>query len=259
MALFTDGPINGTQDLALYDSSLLETATAEGIDVDAKIANAQDAMQTEIVTFLLDNRSIDPVFGDVLSLRRRTLGLTDVVVTPELKRWHAFQTLRDVYQDANGHQSNDRYQWKLQEYGTAARTARARCLDIGIGLTADPIPRALAPLVTTIVGAGAPVTFYFAVALINAGGQEGVMSELVTINVAAAMQAQVSVSNPPSNAQGWNVYAGNGPEALMRQNSEAVAVSSSWTQPNVLNAGSAPGNGQAPSSYAVQNRVIRRG
>jgi hypothetical protein len=259
MALFTDGPINGTQDLALYDSSLLETATAEGIDVDAKIANAQDTIQTEIVTFLLDNRSIDPVFGDVVSYRRRTLGVSDVVVTAELKRWHAFQALRDVYQDANGHQSNDRYQWKWQEYGTATRTARARCLDIGIGLTGDPIPRAQAPLVTTVVGAGAPVTFYFAVALINAEGQEGLASELVTVNVAAAMQAQVSLSNPPSNAQSWNVYAGNGPEALMRQNSEAIAVSASWTQPDVLSAGSAPGNGQAPSFYAVQNRVIRRG
>jgi hypothetical protein len=259
MALFTDGPINGTQDLALYDSSLLETATAEGIDVDAKIANAQGTIQSEIATFLLDNRSIDPVFGDVLSLRRRTSGLTDVVVTAELKRWHALQTLRDVYQDANGHQSNDRYQWKWQEYGTATRTARARCLDIGIGLTADPIPRARAPRVTTVVGAGAPVTFYFAVALINAEGQEGLASELVTVNVAAAMQAQVSLSNPPSNAQGWNVYAGNGPEALMRQNSDAIAVSASWTQPDVPIAGSAPGNGQAPSFYAVQNRVIRRG
>jgi hypothetical protein len=259
MALFNDGPINGTQDLALYDSSLLETATVESIDVDAKIANAQDTIRTEIVTFLLDNRSIDPVFGDVASFRRRTLGVTDVVVTAELKRWHAFQTLRDVYQDANGHQSNDRYQWKWQEYGTAARTARARCLDIGIGLTADPIPRAQAPLAATVVGAGAPVTFYFAVALINAEGQEGLASELVTVNVPAAMQAQVTLSNPPSNAQGWNVYAGNGPEALMRQNSEALAVSASWTQPDALNAGSAPGIGQSPSFYAVQNRVIRRG
>ena len=108
------------------------------IDVDAKIAGAQETMQTEIVTFLLDNRSVDPVFGDVVSFRRRTLGVGDVVVTPELKRWHAFQTLRDFYQDANGHQSNDSYQWKWQEYGTAARTARARCMDIGLGLAADP-------------------------------------------------------------------------------------------------------------------------
>jgi hypothetical protein len=114
-------------------------------------------------------------------------------------------------------------------------------------------------MVTTVVGAGAPVTFYFAVALMNAEGQEGLASELVTVNVPAAMQAQVSVSNPPSNAQGWNVYAGNGPEALMRQNSGAIAISAAWTQPDALSAGSASGNGQTPSFYAVQNRVIRRG
>ena len=49
------------------------------------------------------------------------------------------------------------------------------------------------------------MTFYFSVALINAEGQEGLASGLITVNVAAAMQARVSLSNPPANAQGWNV------------------------------------------------------
>jgi hypothetical protein len=259
MALFNDGPINRIEELALYDSSLLETSTIEGIDVAAKIANAQDAIRTEILTFLLDNKAVTPVFGDALSCRRRTVGVADVVVTAELKRWQAFQALRGVYQDAYGHQSNDRYQWKWQEYGTLARTAKARCLDVGIGLAADPIPRAHAPAVTTVAGAGAPSTFYFAVALVNAAGQEGVASEVVMVNVSAAMQAQVALSAPPGNARGWNVYAGSGPESLMRQNGEVLDVSASWTQPGLLTDGRAPGDGQTATFYAVQNRVIRRG
>jgi hypothetical protein len=259
MALFNDGPINRVEELALYDSSLLETSTIEGIDVAAKIAGAQDVLRTEIATFLLDNKAVEPVFGDALNISRRGTGLADVVVTAELKRWHALQTLREVYQDAYGHQSNDRYQWKWQEYGTLALTAKAGCMDIGIGLAADPIPRAQAPMVTTIAGTGAATTYYFAVALLNAAGQEGMASAVVMANVPAAMQAQVSLSAPPSNAQGWNVYAGPGPEALMRQNAEALAASALWTQSGLPSAGSAPGNGQTASFHAVQNRLIRRG
>ena len=258
MALFNDGPINRIEELALHDSSLMETSTIEGIDVAAQIANAQDAIGTEILTFLLDNKAVDPLFGDALSCRRRTLGMADVVVNAELKRWHAFQALHGVYQDAYGHQSNDRYKWKWQEYGTLARTAKARCLDVGIGRAADPIPRAQAPIVTTVAGTGGATSFYFAVALVNAAGQEGAASEVVMVNVAAAMQAQVNLSAPPGNARGWNVYAGSGPESLMRQNDEVLDVSASWTQP-VLKTGGAPGDGQAATFYAVQNRVIRRG
>ena len=259
MALFNDGPINRIEELASHDSSLLETSTIEGIDVTAKIANAQDAIGTEILTFLLDNNPADPVFGDTLSCRRRTLGVTDVVVTAELKRWHAFRTLHGVYEDACGRQSNDRYQWKWQQYGALARTAKAGCLGVGIGLAADPIPRAQAPLVTTVPGAGAAATFYFAVTLVNAAGLEGVASEVVMANVAATMQAQVQLSARPDNARGWNVYAGSAPGSLMRQNDEVLEVSASWTQPGLPRAGSEPGDGQPVILHAVQNRVIRRG
>ena len=259
MALFDDAPINGIDELAPYDSSLLETAAIEGIDVTAKIASAQDLLRTEILRFLLDNEVFEPVFGGVLDWQRRELGMEDVVVTPELKRWHAFQTLREVYEDAYGHQSNDRYQWKWQDCGRLARNAKARCLDIGIGLAADPIQRAQPPVITTAPGTGDAVTLYLAVALLNAGGQEGVVSEVAMAKVAAGTQAGVSVSNPPANATGWNIYAGSGPEYLMQQNGDALALAAVWTQSSVLVAGRAPGKGQTPSFHAVRNRMIRRG
>jgi hypothetical protein len=251
MALFNDGPINRIEELALHDSSLLETSTIEGIDVAAKIANAQDAIATEVLTFLLDNKPV--------SWKRRTAGVADVVVTAELKRWHTFRSLHGVYMDAHGHQSNDRYTWKWEEYGALTRTAKARCLDVGIGLAVDPIPRAQAPLVTTVAGGGAAATIYFAAALVNAAGQEGLASEVVMVNVATGMLAQVRLSAAPANANGWNVFAGGDPGMLMRQNDGVLDVSGSWTQPGAPTAGSAPGNGQAAMFFAVQNRVIRRG
>jgi hypothetical protein len=259
MALFNDGPMNRVEELAAHDSSLLETSTIEGIDVAAQIENAQDAIASEVLTFLQDNKSVDLVFGDVLSCQRRLIGVGDVVVTAELKRWHAFQTLHAVYFDANGHQSNGRYQWKWQEYGTLARTAKEKCLNVGIGLAADPISRAQTPIITTVAGAGLAATVYFAVSFVNAAGQEGAASDLVKVDIATARQAQVNLGATAKNARGWNVYAGNDPGLLMRQNDDVLGLSDFWIQPGVLKTGAAPGSGQSATFYAVQNRVIRRG
>jgi len=259
MALFNDGPINRTDELLAFDSSVLDTAALERVDTAAQIANAQETIGTEILTFLLDNGPIDPVFGDALHSRRRKLGTSDVVVTPELKRWHALEALHGVYRDAYGHQSNDRYEWKHQEYKTLAKAAKEKCLAVGIGLAADPIARAPVPQVTTMAGVGNPMTLYFAAALVNGASQEGAASDVVEASVPAGMQAEVTVSGLPRNARGWNVYVGSSPAPLMRQNGAVLEVGASWTQPGFIIAGEAPAGGQRPSFYAVQNRIIRRG
>jgi len=259
MALFNDGPINRTDELLGFDSSVLDTAALEGVDTAGQIAKAQEAIGSDILAFLLDNGPSDPVFADTLQNRRRKLGTSDVVVTAELKRWHAFRALHEVYRDAYGHQSNDRYEWKYQEYGTLAEAARTKCLTVGIGLAADPICRAAAPQVTAIAGAGSPMTLYFAAALLNGAGQEGAASEVVEASVPAGMQAEVTLSGLPGNARGWNVYAGSASAPLMRQNEAALEPGAAWTQPGFVVAGKEPGGGQRPSFYAVQNRIIRRG
>jgi len=259
MALFDDGPINRTDELLAFDSSVLDTAALEGVDTAAQIANAQETIGTEILTFLLDNGPADPVFGITLHNRRRKLGTSDVVVTAELKRWHAFQALHGVYRDAYGHQSNDRYEWKYQEFDTLARAAKTKCLTVGIGLAADPIARAPVPQVTTIAAVGSPMNLYFAAALVNGTGQEGAASDAIEASVAAGMQAEVTLSGLPRNARGWNVYAGSGPASLMRQNGAVLEIGASWIQPGFILAGEAPVGGQRPSFYAVQNRIIRRG
>jgi len=259
MALFNDGPINRTDELLGFDSSVLDTAALEGVDTAAQIARAQETIGTEILTFLLDNGPADPVFGTTMHTRRRTLGTSDVVITPELKRWHAFQSLHGVYRDAYGHQSNDRYEWKYREYGMLARAAKTKCLAAGIGLAMDPIARAPVPQVTTIAGVGNPMNLYFAAALVNGAGHEGAASDTVEANLTAGMQAAVTLDGLPTNARGWNVYAGSSPMSLMRQNGTVLGIGTSWTQPGLIVAGEAPSGGQHASFYAIQNRIIRRG
>ena len=72
---------------------------------------------------------------------RRMIGVSDVVVTPQMKRWHALHTLEIVYRDAFNNQLNDRYQAKFGEY-QAAVAGRAGAIPsrFGIGLALIPIP-----------------------------------------------------------------------------------------------------------------------
>ena len=259
MALFNDGPINRTDELLQFDSSAMDTAALEGVDTGAQIANAQTAIGVEILTFLLDNEPADPLFGSATGGRRRRLGTSDVVVTAELKRWHAFQTLHGIYRDALGHQSNDRYEWKFEEFGKLTRDAKWRCLGIGIGLAADPMARAAAPQITMVAGGGSAGSLYFAAAFVNASGQEGAASSATEATVQEGMQARVTVNCVPENARGWNVYAGISPTSLMRQNSTALDIGAGWLQPALIVAGDAPGEGQRPSFHAVQNQIVRRG
>ena len=44
--------------------------------------------------------------SDPQSTMRRARGVSDVVVTPQLKRWHAIHTLGVVYRDAFNNQLN---------------------------------------------------------------------------------------------------------------------------------------------------------
>ncbi len=259
MALFDDGPINRTEDLAAYDSAVLDTAKAEGIDTDGKIALAQSAIATDVTTFLVEKGPMDALFGWTDCWRRRKLGTSDVVVGPALKRWHALKAIAAIYEDAYGQQANNRYQWKWQQFENLTSEARGSCMALGIGLVAAPVSKATEPIVSLTAGTGAPATVYFAVSFVNAGGQEGCASDPVQTNIAAATQAEVMTGAPPANAVAWHIYAGAWPHALARQNSAALSIGATWLQPAALAGGELPGNGQTAQFFAVENRITRRG
>lgn len=122
--LLTDGCPNTTEDLRLYESAILDVSSGEMINLDAKLKLATEEISEIVLNILLDHSNV-AVGGDVL---RRSLGVSDVVVTRQLKRWHALHTLAIFYRDAFNNQLNDRYEVKWTEYQQLARErARSRC------------------------------------------------------------------------------------------------------------------------------------
>ena len=96
MALLTDGDPNDTVALQVYETSILSVAATEAIDLGAKLGLATEEISESVLDILLDHtRSVDPQ-----SNLRRMIGVSDVVVSPQMKRWHALHTLAIVYRDA---------------------------------------------------------------------------------------------------------------------------------------------------------------
>src|SRR5207248_4229035 len=138
-------------------------------------------------------------------------GVSDVTITPQLKRWHALKTLTLVYADAYNNQLNDRYRGKWKEYESMALAAELSFYEIGVGLSSDPIGRAAAPALGSIAGTGAPAALYIQIAWTNRAGQEGFPSEVNSFSTSANTQLTVMAVDAPATASGFNVYAGLSP------------------------------------------------
>ena len=255
MALFTDGPINKMIDLQNYENAILDVVSTESIDLDGKIALAQSEIATELTLFLL-RRFPQRDFQTTI---RRAIGVTDVAVTGELRRWHAHKALALVYRDAYNNQLNDRYRGKWSQYELLAKRSFQDYLQIGIGLVANPIPRAALPALSTVTGAASAATFYIAVTLLNAQGQEGSPSDIAQISTLDGQQLVVTSPNPPATATAWNAYVGTSPDLLALQNARPIAAGASWTLVGGLTQGVRPGDGQQPAWFLADQRLIERG
>src|SRR4030095_8759694 len=135
MALFTDGTISTTEDLRNYETSVLDVAHTEGIDLQAKLELAKREVRVELTSFLL-NRSF------ALGPSRE---LTNVIVTEPLVQWHSVHSLALTYRDAYNSQLNDRYRGKGKEYASASRRAMDLLFGVGVGISYDPAQKASAP------------------------------------------------------------------------------------------------------------------
>ncbi len=254
MALFNDGPISTILDLQNYESGILGVASTEGIDLSGKMVLAQDEIANDVLLFLLRRL---PVW-DFLWSQRRVKGTSDVVVTTPLKQWHVHKTLALVYRDAYNNQLNDRYSKKWNEYVNLAKASSETFFQIGVGLVADPLPKPAVPLLSGAAGPGNAATYYVAVTWTNAAGQESNPSDVSTITTTDGQQMVAAVVNPPANAFGWNIYAGQSPDTVSLQNATPVGVSDSWTLTTLVQ-GSPAGTGQQPTWVLVDHRVIERG
>ena len=209
-----------------------------------------------VLQFLLDHtRMVDP-----LPNQRRTIGVSDVVVSPQMKRWQALHTLALVYRDAFNNQLNDRYLAKWREYQALSKDGAVRTLSYGIGLVSNPIPEAPAPSLGTATGFGQGGTFYVQVTWVSATGAEGAPSLATASTVPVLNGLVVQAVNPPTVATGFNVYIGtcaNGDDIA-----EFVAAGD---RRNVHDAGRgadcgrAGGDGQAADYYITGGPMLRRG
>jgi hypothetical protein len=254
MALFTDGPISCMEDLTAQDSQLSNVASVEGIDVTQKIAIAQEQVAMDLHTALNRFGYVDQLFW--LAPQPK---LDRVVVTPPLKLWHTARSLELVYSDAYNSQLNDRYSGKRDQFHALAKWAYEKLIEIGVGIAAQPVPRAAMPTVTLFPGALADGLYYVTIAWVNTGGEEGAAATETAISTASSTFL-VGTATAPQTAAGWNVYAGASPDAMFGQNMSPLTLGQTWEQPAVLvQTGALPGKGQKPTYLQALPRILQRG
>lgn len=258
MALFNDGPISGIGDLMNYETSILDVASTEGIDTATKLQLAQSEIAGELLTFLLEREG--GVWWRIPGgNRRRKLGVSDVVVTDGLARWHTLRTLAMVFRDAYDNQLNDRYQGKWKTYEQLQAEAEIAYLRIGVGMVAIPAPKPATPTVNTTGGPCVAGTYYFAVSWVTTSGDEGLCSDPGAVALTSSTQAVIACGEAPQGISGWNLYAGMEAGVLALQNSTPLSLSDTWAQATPLALGQAPGDGQEPGYWVADEHRLRRG
>lgn len=254
--LLTDGSPNDERSLQVYESAIVTVSNTETIPLKAKLWLALEGISEDVLDMLLDHSSP----ADPMATTRRTVGVSDVVVTPQMRRWHAVHTLEVFYRDAFNNQLNSRYQAKYEEYHEAAADARDKTYQFGIGLALTPIPRAQQPTFSFVAGLLPETIYYVRVSWVSAKGQEGDPSEETTYDSPAGSLAVVTPVNPPAVATGFNVYMGLTAETLALQTPTPIPAGQSFTLPATgLVTGTLPGDGQAPDVYVMGGMGLRRG
>lgn len=255
MALFIDGPLSTSVELQQYENGILDVASTEKIDITAKATLAQGEIAAELLLFLDRNSLWDPRL-----LVRQRIGISDIVISEPLKRWHVYRTLAMVYQDAYNNQLNDRYRGKWTQYNQLSSAAAQTLFEVGVGIVHQPIPRASEPSLTLVPMGITGNSYYVRVSWLSTSGQEGTTSAAAQATSSDGSAVVVGVTNPPPGAVFWNVYAGNGPDDVTLQNTAPLPVSATWMLPTTgLQTGTAPGDGQVPEWWIVDRRILPRG
>ncbi len=124
--LLTDGIPNDDASLQAYESAILQVSATEMIPLSAKLSLALTEISQDVLDTLLDRG----MPSDPHATTRQTIGVSDVVVTPQMTVWHAVHTLEVFYRDAFNNQLNNRYQAKVNEYHAALRRRAGQDLSV---------------------------------------------------------------------------------------------------------------------------------
>jgi hypothetical protein len=254
--LLTDGIPNDDASLQAYESAILQVSATEMIPLSAKLSLALTEISQDVLNTLLDRG----MPSDPHATTRQMIGVSDVVVTPQMTAWHAVHTLEVFYRDAFNNQLNNRYQAKVNEYHALSAEARARTYQFGIGVSLIPIPQAQTPVLSFVAGLIPETIYYVQVSWVSASGQSGAPSSLTTYDSPADSLPVVTAVNPPPVATGFNVYMGLSQDTVTLQTSTPVALGGSFTLPvSGLVTGTNPGCGQTPDVYVTGGPLLRRG
>jgi hypothetical protein len=247
MSLLIDGNVAQLTDLSEYESSISDVATAEGIDLFAKLSVARLEVTLAIQKFLLD--SIETGFG-----------INNIVVTEGLRQWHILQTLSVFYRDAYSQQLNDRYKAKWKEYGQLAVDASAVYFAIGVGIALSPIPKPQLARLAQTVGSQQAMTWFVRTSWVSTRSVESAPSLVNAFTTQEGSALTVTCTSPPREVNNWNVYVGLAADAMVRQNLTPIPIHQTWVMPAGLIAdGEQPTGGQGPDTYVKKRNVFRRG
>ena len=254
MPLLNDGPISQLEDLRAYESSVLDTASVEGVPLSPKIDMAQREVSTELLRYLISQlepaESVTPAY------------LAKVAVTDPLLRWHSLHTLELFFRDVHHQQINDRYKAKWEAYAKEALAARRLLYEVGVGLVDRPLPRPATPTAGNQTGNNFTSPLLIRATWV-ATGIESAPSDAVLYDPAQFNGGGPSAwltSTVPAGAVGWNVYAGIPDSALTKQNSAPLGIGDVWVIPGGgLVTGALPPTGQSPDRYVRVRRNLLRG
>lgn len=248
MALFVDGNPSQITDLANYESSIVEVAATEGIDLSAKMTIAAMEIGLELQRFLAQE------------LSGRQFTLSNVALTDGLKQWHTLLALAATYRDAHFQQLNDRHKQKWKEYEKLAKVAGQMVRDTGIGLVFSPLSKPVQPLLGQLAGTHPARTYYVRVSWVDANGAESSASETSAITTQEGTALTVRAIGAAAAAVGWNLFAGMLDDQTTKQNNAPLALGATWTLPSTgLVDGGLPGSGQTAERYLRHIPVLQRG
>ncbi len=250
--LFTDGNPADSETLRTYEAGILNVATTEGIDLEAKLEIAAEQIGDELEIWF-KHTGTNPFIWTPPPLG-------SVYVTPALRRWHAFQTLETVYRDAYFQQLNDRFKGKWQMYGELRREARDQSFAVGIGIVGSPVSKGPTAVSSLALGDSDGNPVYVQLTWVAASGVEGAPGDVGTFSAPAGSRVVVSIAELAPAGCRWNVYAGATADLLTRQSSSPLGQNDVWTLSSPPGAsGAMLGSGQLPDYFLVDYGRLQRG
>jgi hypothetical protein len=275
MALFNDSGLIGIADLKAYEANLSNIASTHGINIDTKTAMTLDYVGGRLLQRLVragaaDSQSTGSWLTGASAIysmppqQSWLFTLSNVVVTPPLRRWICFEVLSQVFAEAYNTQLNDRFKGKWTEYTARSSDAEYSVSQLGIGVVRNPLARPAEALVTVAAGSISAGIIIVQAAWVDAQGNEGALSPLAPVTLSDSSSITVEMpgdlNQAPTSAIGWNVYVGWGGSEPSRQNLAPLAKGEPWSVPETgFVSGAAPIDGQTPEFYIVDPQRLRRG